>query len=46
MYSNIDLDHAMEVMQRWFQTYVPGINGEPLSAPIETLMRALKLVMT
>ena len=46
MYSNIDLDHAMEVMQHWFETYVPGINGEPLSAPVGTLMCALKLVMT
>ena len=44
MYSNIDLDHAMPIMRRWFESYIPGPNDPPL-ASVDTLMAALHLVM-
>ncbi|KAL7481372.1 hypothetical protein ACHAW6_007053 [Cyclotella cf. meneghiniana] len=44
MYSNINLDHAMPIMQHWFESYIPPTNGEEL-ADTSALMSALKLVI-
>ena len=44
MYSNIDLNHAMQVMKRWWESYDPGVLGESL-APTNTMLSALNLVM-
>ncbi len=43
MYSNIDLDHAMKIMQLWLETYVPPASESIL--PTQAIIDALELVM-
>jgi hypothetical protein len=43
MYSNIDLDHAIKIMQLWLETYVPSASESIL--PTQAILDALELVM-
>ena len=43
MYSNINLDHAMKIMQLWLETYVPSASESIL--PTQAILDALELCM-
>ena len=42
MYTNIDLQHCLLVLQRWFELHATEL---PLGFPINMILKALRLVM-